>query len=165
MINTTVLDTPIGPLALLVHEGTLVAAGFTPDPAELRARLPKPLREQELITADLGEIAKAHEAYFDGDLSALENIPVAQYGTSRLEQLWATLREVAPGETVTYGELADRAGMERAARAAGQACAKNLVAPAVPCHRVLRAGGDTGDYAYGADRKAWLLRHEALNNS
>ncbi|SEG90753.1 O-6-methylguanine DNA methyltransferase [Thermomonospora echinospora] len=68
--------------------------------------------------------------------------------------------------STTYGELAARAGLERAARAAGQACAQNLIAPVVPCHRVLPAAGGKGlkrfgGYYYGPERKEWLLHHEA----
>ncbi|MEO2108903.1 MAG: MGMT family protein, partial [Actinomycetota bacterium] len=58
-------------------------------------------------------------------------------------------------------ELAERAGSPRASRAAGQACARNMVAPFVPCHRVLPADGATGAYAWGADVKRWLLDAEA----
>ncbi|MBA9008019.1 MULTISPECIES: methylated-DNA--[protein]-cysteine S-methyltransferase [Thermomonospora] len=168
MINATVLDTPIGPLALLEHDGALVGGGFTADPRELHVRLHPALRAHDLTEVDdLGDITKAHIAYFDGDLTALDTIAVHQPGTPRRERLLAALRQVRPGETVTYAELAARAGLERtAARAAGQACAQNLVAPVVPCHRVLPAAGGTGlkrygGYYYGAERKQWLLAHES----
>ncbi|GAA2085530.1 methylated-DNA--[protein]-cysteine S-methyltransferase [Actinomadura alba] len=166
MIRTTVLRTPIGPLSLLEHEAVLVAAGFTDDPRELHSRLHPSLRSHELIGADdLGEIGKAHEAYFDGDLDALDTLTVHAPGPPIREGLWAALREVRSGETVTYGELAARAGLVRGARAAGQACARNLIAPVIPCHRVVASAG-TGarrlnGYYYGLDRKEWLLRHES----
>jgi methylated-DNA-[protein]-cysteine S-methyltransferase len=70
------------------------------------------------------------------------------------------MREIEPGTTITYAELAARAGSPLAARAAGSACAINLIAPIVPCHRVLRGGGALGGYAYGLSRKEWLLAHE-----
>jgi methylated-DNA-[protein]-cysteine S-methyltransferase len=178
MIRSTVLETPIGPLALLALDGedvpqragvaagdVLVAAGFTADPTEMHARLHPSLRSYGLERVDdLAEIGKAHEAYFAGDLTALDALTVYQPGSWRREALWAALREVPAGRTVTYGELAAQAGLERtAARAAGQACAQNLVAPVVPCHRVLPAAGPNrfGGYYYGVDRKEWLLRHEA----
>jgi methylated-DNA-[protein]-cysteine S-methyltransferase len=178
MIRATVLDTPIGPLALLERDGALVASGFTADPRELHARLHPSLRRggrsgqvgwgdtDNLVTApDLGDISKAHEAYFDGDLTALDALPVHTPASWRREKLWAALREVRPGQTITYGELADRAGITRGARAAGQACAQNLVAPTIPCHRIVAAGGSAtrrlNGYAYGLDRKEWLLRHES----
>jgi methylated-DNA-[protein]-cysteine S-methyltransferase len=70
------------------------------------------------------------------------------------------MRAVAPGTTVSYAVLAAQAGNPDAPRAAGAACAANLIAPVVPCHRVLRTGGSLGGYYYGLDRKRWLLRHE-----
>lgn len=167
MIKARVLETPIGPLALLEHDGALVGGGFTADPGELHARLHPSLRALELTAVDdLGDIGKAHLAYFEGDLTALDAVPVHQPGTPTREKLLAALRAVRPGETVTYGELAERAGLARnAARAAGQACAQNLVAPVVPCHRVLPSTGGgglkrLGGYYYGLNRKDWLLRHE-----
>jgi methylated-DNA-[protein]-cysteine S-methyltransferase len=167
MIKATVLDTPIGPLSLLTldEDGTetLVASGFT-SPEELYGRLSPELRRHELIEAtELGPVARAHEAYFDGDLRALGSLPVHQVGSEKRLQLWAALREVPAGKTVSYGELASNAGLERAARAAGQACSQNLIAPAVPCHRVLPVSGSSpyGHYLYGVERKEWLLKHEA----
>lgn len=169
MIKATVLDTPIGLLSLLTLDldgtETLVASGFT-DPEELYSRLGAELRTHELTEAgEPGPIAKAHQAYFDGDLRALDTVPVHQIGSSKRIRLWAALREVPPGRTVSYGELASSAGMDRAARAAGQACSQNLIAPAVPCHRVLPASGSAryGNYLYGVDRKEWLLKHESFN--
>ncbi|REE98319.1 methylated-DNA--[protein]-cysteine S-methyltransferase [Thermomonospora umbrina] len=163
MINAMVLDTPIGPLSLLEHDGALVAAGFTPDPREMHARLHPSLRSYDLTAVDdLGDLGKAHSAYFDGDVAALDAVPVRQPGTPTRERLWAVLREVRASETITYGELAARAGLPPgAARAAGQACAQNLVAPVVPCHRVLPAGGGLQGYYYGLERKRWLIDHEA----
>jgi methylated-DNA-[protein]-cysteine S-methyltransferase len=63
---------------------------------------------------------------------------------------------------VSYAELAVRAGLPRtAARAAGSACAQNLIAPFVPCHRVLPTTGGFGGYYYGVPVKEWLLAHES----
>lgn len=165
MIFSTVLDTPIGPLSLLARGEHLVAAGFTGDPTEMYARLAPALRSEPLSadgSATLSAAVDAMKAYFGGDLDAMDAISVYQPGTPRKEQLWAALRAVPAGTTVTYAELAVKAGMSRqAARAAGGACAANLVAPLVPCHRVVPAGGGYGGYYYGVNRKEWLLRHES----
>jgi methylated-DNA-[protein]-cysteine S-methyltransferase len=165
VIHSTVLDTPIGPLALLARDGALVASGFTADPGELHARLEPSLRAHDLAPAtDLGEIGAAHRAYFAGDLTALDELPLHHPAPPTRTRLWAELRRVPPGATVTYAELAERAGLVRGARAAGQACAKNLIAPAIPCHRVVASAGSAArrlnGYYYGLDRKAWLLAHE-----
>jgi len=169
VIHATVLETPIGPLTLLEYDGALVGAGFTADPGDLHARLHPSLRPHELAhVADLGEIGRAHEAYLGGELDALDALTVHMPGPPARERLWAALRGVPAGQTVTYGELAAKAGLERGARAAGQACAQNLIAPAVPCHRVVAAAGSgrrrLNGYYYGLDRKDWLLRHESAQS-
>jgi len=106
---------------------------------------------------------KPVRAYFDGDLTALDGLQVSQPGTPTRTRLWDALRAVPAGQTVSYAGLAASAGLPRAARAAGTACAVNLIAPVIPCHRVLRGDGNLGGYYYGLDRKAWLLRHEGAD--
>jgi methylated-DNA-[protein]-cysteine S-methyltransferase len=156
-VLTTTVPTPIGELALLVHDDVLVACAFA-DAEEQHARLrdPAPLRHVPTIAT----FADALAAYFDGDVTAIDDLPVHQPGGPFRQSAWKLMREVPPGETITYAELATRAGSPRAARAAGSACAQNLVAPVVPCHRIVRGGGALGGYAYGLPRKEWLLAHE-----
>jgi methylated-DNA-[protein]-cysteine S-methyltransferase len=163
MILSQVLPTPAGPLSLLTHDDVLVAAGFTADPRELFARLSPDLRALPLKQVDdLGKPARAVRDYLDGNLTALDAIPVEQPGSDIRRRLHGALRAVPAGVTVTYAELAERAGLPRtAARAAGTACSQNLIAPFVPCHRVLPSTGDLGGYYYGADVKGWLLQHES----
>ncbi|MGW4792587.1 methylated-DNA--[protein]-cysteine S-methyltransferase [Nonomuraea sp. NPDC004297] len=162
MIAAQLVPTPVGPLALLSREGVLVAAGFTPEPKDMFVRLTPALQSEGLaIVDDLGAMTEATRAYFDGDLDALDAIPVSQPGTPTRKRLHATLREVKAGTTVSYAQLAEQAGMPRtAARAAGSACAQNLIAPFVPCHRVLPTTGGYGGYYYGVPVKEWLLAHE-----
>ena len=157
----TVLDTPVGPLSLIADGDALVASGFTADPGELAARLAPPLRTDTIeMVDDLGALSKAHAAYFDGDLAALDDIDVRPGGTEGQRRMWEAMRSVPAGETATYTEMARRAGSPRAVRAAGSACARNLIAPALPCHRIVRSDGGLGGYAYGLDVKRWLLAHE-----
>jgi methylated-DNA-[protein]-cysteine S-methyltransferase len=160
-ITTAILNTPLGPLSLLAHGEALVGAGFTGDPGELYVRLHRSLRSLPLTAAELPWLVKPLRDYFDGDLAALDALPVHQPATGSRERLWAQMRAVRPGTTVSYTDLATRVGLPRtAARAAGAACAANLIAPVVPCHRVLRSDGSLGGYYYGLARKRWLLRHE-----
>ncbi len=159
-LESTVLATPAGPLTLIAHDDALVAAGFS-DLEALRARLPVslgalPVRE----VADLGGLSKAVLAYLDGDLAAIDDVPVRQQGTALQERVWEALRAIPPGETVTYAVMAARVGAPAATRAIGSACGRNLVAPVVPCHRVVRTRGGLGGYAYGLPVKEWLLAHE-----
>lgn len=164
-ILATVLDTPIGPLSLLAHGDRLVGGGFTDHPDEMYTRLHRSLRGSPLrqVTAgDLPWLAKPLRDYFAGELTAMDGIPVHQPGSPGRQRLWAELRAVPPGHPVTYTELAARAGSPHAPRAAGAACALNLIAPVVPCHRAVGSNGSLTGYYYGLDRKAWLLRHEGV---
>ncbi len=79
------------------------------------------------------------------------------------ENVWRTLlNHVKYGETITYGQLAELAGNKNAARAVGTAMRRNPFQLIVPCHRVIRSNGDTGNYAGGIRNnvKHWLLKHE-----
>ena len=162
-ITTAILDTPAGPLSLLAHGEALVGAGFTGEPGELHARLHRSLLPLPLTPAELPWLVKPLRDYFDGDLAALDGLPVYQPATGSRERLWEQMRAVRPGTTISYTDLATRVGLPRAAaRAAGAACAANLIAPVVPCHRVLRSDGSLGGYYYGLARKRWLLSHEGV---
>jgi methylated-DNA-[protein]-cysteine S-methyltransferase len=162
MISATTIATPVGPLSVLANGDTVVAAGFTADVDRLFTRLPDTAQSEGYETVpDLGATTKALLRWLDGDLCALDDVPVAQAGTSYQQAIWAQLTQVPLGETITYGELALRAGKPAAARAAGSACGANLIAPFVPCHRALRSGGGLGGYEYGLEVKRWLLRHES----
>ncbi|HYQ75521.1 methylated-DNA--[protein]-cysteine S-methyltransferase [Cellulomonas sp.] len=166
-----VLPSPAGGLAvLLTEDGVVRAAGFGPLDA-MAARLPLALaaRGHEVLEpaalADRGAgpalVADAAARYLDGEVGAMDAVPVAQPGGPFQQRAWAAMRAIAPGSTATYAELAAAAGSPTAVRAAGSACARNLVVPFVPCHRVLRSGGTLGGYYYGLDTKRVLLAHEA----
>ncbi len=163
-LDTSTIATPLGPLSLVVDDGTVRAASFTDDPEELRPRLGASHRQAELRrVSDLGQVTKAVRAYFDGDLEALDDLAVEQPGNPYFRSAWKRMRDVRAGTTVSYRELAARVGDPGTARAAGFACARNQVVLIVPCHRVIRTDGTLGDYYYGLDVKAWLLRHEGVD--
>ena len=105
-------------------------------------------------------MSRAVAAYLDGEVSALDDIPVRQPGGEFMQEVWRLMREIPAGSTLSYGDLAAKAGNPRAVRAVGQACARNMVAPFVPCHRVVRSDGSLGGYYYGLDTKRWILAHE-----
>ena len=161
-VLATTVTGPLGELTLLVHDDVLVAAGFaTAQEHHSRLRTSAPLRSVN----DLGPFSSALAAYFEGDVRVMDSLPVFQPGGAFRQAAWKVMRDVPPGETITYAELASRAGSPLAARAAGSACAQNMIAPVVPCHRIVR-GADApaarrlGGYAYGLPRKEWLLAHE-----
>ena len=88
-------------------------------------------------------------------------IPLLLQGTNFQLQVWTALLAVRPGQLVTYGELARRAGCPRAARAVGSALAANTIATLIPCHRVVRESGDIHHYRWGTERKVALIGWEA----
>lgn len=126
---------------LRLHYG---ANGFTLEPGSAPASIADPLR-----------------AYFAGDLKALDSIPVKTGGTDFQRQVWAGLRTIPVGTTMTYGGLAAKLGRPKAMRAVGLANGSNPVGIVVPCHRVVGTTGLTG-YAGGLERKSWLLAHEGV---
>jgi methylated-DNA-[protein]-cysteine S-methyltransferase len=106
-------------------------------------------------------IADVLARYADGDLGALDEVSVMQPGGPFQQKAWRAMRGIRAGSVDTYAGLARRAGAPRAARAAGSVCSQNLVAPFVPCHRVVASNG-IGGYGYGLDVKIALLEHEGV---
>jgi methylated-DNA-[protein]-cysteine S-methyltransferase len=161
MIETASMRSPIGDVTIAVRDGALVALTFGDDwsrvEALLRARAGD---EQTRAARDPGGIASIVRAYFDGDVRALDRVPVQTFGTPMQRRVWDALRKIPAGKTAPYTFLAHAAGAPRAVRAAGSACGKNLIAVAIPCHRAVRTDGSLGGYAGGLDRKEWLLAHE-----
>lgn len=160
------LPTPAGPLAVAVapEDGTVRAAGFSGAQDQL-GRLDATQRGRGTSTRWSGvqvaeDVAAAVAAYADGDVFALDTVQVSQPGGPFLQRAWDAMRQVPPGRTLSYRELAAAAGSPAAVRAAGSACARNLVAPFVPCHRVVRSDGSLGGYYYGLSVKETLLAHE-----
>ena len=154
------LSTPIGSLNLIADEHVLLAANLSNLKAlkeslsqEDSEKTIKSISRIPIITDLIGD-------YFDGDLAALNAISVRQPGAAFSQAAWKAMKKVKPGKVISYGELAERAGSPAAVRAAGTACAKNAIVLIVPCHRIVKTGGALGNYAYGLDKKAWLLRHE-----
>ncbi len=107
-----------------------------------------------------GPFRLALEAYFAGDLQAIDDIPVETGGTPFQRQVWRALRDIPAGETISYGVLAQRIGKPQAMRAVGLANGANPVGIVVPCHRVIGANGSLTGYGGGLPRKQWLLSHE-----
>ncbi|GDX13285.1 putative methylated-DNA:protein-cysteine methyltransferase [Actinomycetes bacterium] len=160
MLLRTTLKTPVGALSLISREHILIAAGFTSQD-ELLSSISKQDRQLESKkVSQIPIISDLVSDYFDGDLRALDGIKVDQEGEKFSQSAWRVMRKIAPGGTLTYADLAKRAGSEDAVRAAGSACARNLIALVVPCHRIVKTGGALGNYAYGLKYKQWLLSHE-----
>ncbi|HEY1561767.1 MAG TPA: methylated-DNA--[protein]-cysteine S-methyltransferase [Caulobacteraceae bacterium] len=102
------------------------------------------------------------EAYFKGDLKALDRIKVATNGTPFQEAVWGALRNIPAGATRSYAQQAEAIGRPKAVRAVGLANGANPIAIVNPCHRVIGKSGDLTGYGGGLERKRWLLTHEGV---
>ncbi|MEH3089533.1 MAG: methylated-DNA--[protein]-cysteine S-methyltransferase [Microbacterium arborescens] len=155
------LATPDGPFSILESDdGHVLASGWTGDHDAIVARLRPAARPAE-VSEGRTDAAAAVAAYYDGDLAAIDAVPVRQSGTAMQLEGWAALRRIAPGSPLTYTAFATALGSPGAVRAAASICARNAPALFVPCHRVLRTGGALGGFAWGLDVKQSLLAREA----
>ena len=100
--------------------------------------------------------------YLNGKRKAFD-FPIAPKGTDFQKKVWSALREIPYGKTKTYGEIAADIGSSKAARAVGNACNKNPLLIAVPCHRILGADGSLTGFAAGTQTKRYLLELERKN--
>jgi methylated-DNA-[protein]-cysteine S-methyltransferase len=143
-------------------DGVLRALEFE----DLESRMPRLLREHyHDYTLQDGaapvSLIRALDAYFHGDMQALEDIPTATGGTPFQREVWKGLRTIPPGATVSYGQLAANIGRPGSARAVGAANGANPIPIVVPCHRVIGANGTLIGFSSGLHRKRWLLDHES----
>lgn len=104
----------------------------------------------------LKEAVRQFERYFAGELKEF-SLPLAPEGTDFMKQVWTALCEIPYGKTATYGEIAEKIGKPKAARAVGLANNRNPIPIIIPCHRVIGANGSLTGYAGGLDMKKRLL--------
>ena len=148
--------TPMGSLLLSFTPNGLAALDFAVEGCKIPSGAAPPLNLATLIESVKKELAK----YFSGQLVDFHALPLDLQGTPFQQKVWRELRRIPRGRTISYKELARRAGSPQAFRAAGQANAVNPIPIIVPCHRVIAADGSLGGYSSGIERKEWLLKHE-----
>jgi methylated-DNA-[protein]-cysteine S-methyltransferase len=161
------LSTPIGALLVVSDDGgRLRAAEFDEYEDRLQRSLQLKRATQGGYTLHKGRapvaIRDRLQAYFAGELAALDAIEIATGGTAFQQKVWHALRAIAPGKTLTYGTLARHIGADRAIRAVGAANGANPISIVVPCHRLVGANGSLIRYGGGIERKRWLLQHEGV---
>jgi len=111
--------------------------------------------------ASCAHVVDAVDHWFDGERTALEQLPLRPAGSAFSQQVWAEVRTVPFGGTASYGEIAARLGRPRASRAVGRANATNPVCLAIPCHRIVGADGSLTGYGGGVAVKEALLALES----
>ena len=165
-MKLAIISTPDGPFTVLAADGVVLASGWTADPDAVIARLPASERPRRVETVpnsdpDLSAISEAVMRYYGGDVRAIDDVAVRQFGTTLQLIGWQALREIPPGAPLSYTEFAAFLGRPAAVRAAAAICARNAPALFVPCHRVLRSDGSLGGFAWGLDVKRSLLERES----
>ena len=163
ILTVSILPSPVGPLALACDAGGRLRGVSFGDGVSKAMRREYPdadLRQGETPDA----VREALDAYFAGDRSALGRVPWSLDGAVAADgfqaRVWKALAEIPAGLTISYGEMARRAGEPGAAQAAGVALNRNPIAVVLPCHRVVGADGAMVGFGGGLERKTWLLKHE-----
>jgi methylated-DNA-[protein]-cysteine S-methyltransferase len=148
-----IFDSPVGKLTVST-DGTAIT-GLHIEGDRYFADVPTTWRldaDQPLLRQARRELAE----YFAGTRSTFE-LPLRVDGTAFQRDVWQALQRIKPGDTLTYGTLAEALGRPKAARAVGTAVGRNPICIIVPCHRVLAGDGSLGGYVAGLERKQALL--------
>ena len=150
-------DTPIGTLRLVGGEDSIDRIDLPNRAAEPPDRAWEP--SNGALPAALAEAKLQLDEYFDGTRQDFD-LSLGGGGTEFQERVWAELRRIPFGETISYGELAERIGKPTASRAVGAANGRNPLPVVVPCHRVIGHDGKLGGYGGGLPTKKALLELE-----
>jgi len=158
------LKTPIG-LALIASDGQgrLRILDWQEHEARMRRLVGRQYRGALELKSGRAPAAtrQSLQAYFAGDIAALNTIACETAGTDFQRRVWAALRAIPMGQTLSYGAMAAKLNLSPAsARAVGLANGANPISVALPCHRLIGKDGSLTGYGDGLERKAWLLRHE-----
>jgi len=155
------IETPLGPMVLMAKDGVILLLEFEDASDRVARQMKARFGDIDLQPASnpFG-LSDRIRAYFAGDMQAIENLLTDGGGTEFEQRVWAELRKIPVGTTVSYGSIARKLGDIQHSRAVGTANGKNPISIVVPCHRVIGADGSMTGYGGGLKRKEWLLKHE-----
>lgn len=149
-IATACFDSPLGIIELKQCDGFLIGLEFIDDG--------KATEIPESLQSSVDQIKE----WFSGKITKFD-LPVKPKGTQFQVSVWQLLTEIPYGQTVTYGDIANKLGIKNGSRAVGLANGSNPISLIIPCHRVIGANGKLTGYRGGLQRKEWLLRFEKAN--
>ncbi|MEX5581227.1 bifunctional DNA-binding transcriptional regulator/O6-methylguanine-DNA methyltransferase Ada [Pseudomonas lurida] len=131
------------------------------DPDQLVRDLQDQFPKAELVGADqrFEQLVAQVVGLIEAPAVGLD-LPLDLRGTAFQERVWQALRDIPPGSTASYAQIAERIGAPKSFRAVAQACGANSLAVAIPCHRVVRSNGELSGYRWGVERKQQLLARE-----
>jgi len=147
MLFSASISTPIGPMLIEANDAFVTKIIFSDQPIESN-----PSRLTDLAALQLHEYFAKRRAEFD--------LPLAAVGSGFQQHIMRLVAAIPFGKTITYSELTSSYGDDKAIRAVASANGKNQYAIVIPCHRVLGKNGNLTGYAWGLQKKEWLLMHE-----
>ncbi len=162
-IHYGVAECILGWIIIAATDRGICAIEFGDDPAmlprQLQDRFPKATvtKAGSGFTSLIEEVVKFIKAPQDNF-----NLPLDIQGTAFQQQVWNILRQIEPGQTMSYTEVAEKIGNPNAVRAVATACASNKLAVVIPCHRVISKDGKLSGYRWGVERKKLLLDNEKI---
>ena len=152
---------PIGMMDVVLDGQSLVGLDYSDNPRRLRGHLSRRYSDFELRRLNgPTPVLDALDTYFSSGGDPFRSLKLDPGGTEFQRCVWRELRRIPPGSTLDYASLARRVGNPRAVRAAASSNARNPIAIAIPCHRVIGRDGSLRGYAGGIERKRWLIGHE-----
>ena len=166
--RSATITSPVGALTVVANDEAIVAIRWDTESDDRHPDARNPVdRTLDIVSpcddpAEHAVLAAAIDQlgeYFAGTRTEFD-LPLEPAGTEFQRQAWHQLSQIPFGETITYGEQAQRRGDRNKMRAVGAATGKNPIPIVVPCHRVVGADGRLTGFAGGIDNKAWLLAHE-----
>lgn len=159
------ITTPLGWIGIQVIENALEEVRFLPQPIETDDFLPEAAQDNRVILDTIRQIRAYFALSWHKNSKKSFNLPLRLRGTEFQQAVWQELQKIPPGETRSYGFLAQQ--LRTSPRAVGNACRANPCAIVVPCHRVIsqKGVGGYGGRSFGVNllRKKWLLQHEGID--
>jgi len=151
----------LGWLIIAATDRGICAIEFGDDPEALPEQVQSRFPNAQLNKADLGfkTLIKEVVDFIESPKDTFQ-VPLDIQGTAFQQQVWEVLRQINPGETMSYTDVAERLGKPNAVRAVASACSSNKLAVVIPCHRIISKAGKTGGYRWGIERKKKLLQLE-----
>jgi len=161
VIRFAIGECSLGAILVAASEKGVCCIPLGDDPDFLLEDLQNRFRKAECIggDADFEKIVAKVIRVVEAPKLGLD-LPLDIRGTAFQQRVWQALREIPPGSTASYSDVAGKIGSPKSVRAVAGACAANSIAVAIPCHRVVRTDGNLSGYRWGVERKRFLLERE-----
>ena len=163
-IEFAIGESSLGAILVARSQRGVCAISLGEDPAALLRELQDRFPRAELVggDADFERLVAQVVGLIEQPNLGID-LPLDVRGTAFQQRVWQALRQIPPGETASYAQIAQRIGSPTSVRAVAGACAANTLAVAIPCHRVVRSDGGLSGYRWGVERKRELLSREGAN--